>query len=87
MTLQPGTRAALACAAGSGIRRVSIAAKHTVGVRQIPFFPCLVIGDPMNRPSLEGLRLNVPAHVKHPRLIEWVAQVAALTEAADVLLV
>ena len=33
----------------------------------------------MNRPVLEGLRLNVPAHVKHTRLIDWVAQIAALT--------
>ncbi len=38
----------------------------------------------MNRPSLEGLRLNVPAYVHHNRLVEWVAEVAALTEAADV---
>jgi phosphoenolpyruvate carboxykinase (GTP) len=38
----------------------------------------------MNRPLLEGLRLNTPAHVRHTRLIEWVAQVAALTEARDV---
>ncbi len=38
----------------------------------------------MNRPALEGLRLNVPAHVTHARLIEWVAQIAALTEARDV---
>jgi phosphoenolpyruvate carboxykinase (GTP) len=38
----------------------------------------------MNRPALEGLRLNVPAHVQHARLVEWVAQTAALTEAADV---
>ncbi len=38
----------------------------------------------MNRPVLEGLRLNVPAYVRHTRLIEWVAQVAALTEAKDV---
>jgi len=38
----------------------------------------------MNRPVMEGLRLNVPAYAKHPRLIEWVAQVAALTEACDV---
>ena len=38
----------------------------------------------MNRPVMEGLRLNVPAYAKHPRLIEWVAQVAALTEARDV---
>jgi phosphoenolpyruvate carboxykinase (GTP) len=38
----------------------------------------------MNHPALEGLRLNVPAYVKHARLIEWVAQIAALTEAAEV---
>ena len=38
----------------------------------------------MNRPALEGLRLNVPAYVKHTRLVEWVAQVAALTEAGEV---
>ena len=38
----------------------------------------------MNRPVLEGLRLNVPAHVQHTRLVEWVARIAALTEAADV---
>jgi phosphoenolpyruvate carboxykinase (GTP) len=38
----------------------------------------------MNRPVLEGLHLNVPAHVNHARLVEWVAQVAALTEAREV---
>jgi len=38
----------------------------------------------MNRPALEGLRLNVPAHVTHARLIEWVAQIAALVEPKDV---
>jgi phosphoenolpyruvate carboxykinase (GTP) len=38
----------------------------------------------MNRPALEGLRLNVPSYVHHTRLIEWVAQVASLTQAADV---
>ena len=38
----------------------------------------------MNRPAMEGLRLNVPAYVRHTRLIEWVARVAALTEARDV---
>jgi phosphoenolpyruvate carboxykinase (GTP) len=43
-----------------------------------------MIGNPMNRPVLEGLRLNVPAYVSHTRLIEWVAQIAALTEAKDV---
>ena len=38
----------------------------------------------MNHPSMEGQRLNVPRHVKHARLIAWVAEIAALTEAADV---
>jgi phosphoenolpyruvate carboxykinase (GTP) len=38
----------------------------------------------MNRPVLEGLRLNTPAYVKHARLINWVAEVAALTEAQEV---
>jgi phosphoenolpyruvate carboxykinase (GTP) len=38
----------------------------------------------MNRPVMEGVRLNVPAAVKHAKLIEWVAQMAALTEARDV---
>jgi len=33
---------------------------------------------------MEGVRLNVPAHVKHARLVSWVAEIAALTEAADV---
>ncbi len=43
-----------------------------------------MIGDSVNRPVLEGLRLNVPAYVRHARLVEWVAQVAALTEADQV---
>ncbi len=38
----------------------------------------------MNRPLLEGLHLNVPAHARHERLIDWVAQIAALTEAKDI---
>jgi phosphoenolpyruvate carboxykinase (GTP) len=38
----------------------------------------------MNKPAMEGLSLNVPAYVKHPRLIAWVAEMAALTGAADV---
>ena len=38
----------------------------------------------MNQPVMEGVRLNVPAYVKHPRLVAWVAQMAALTEAASV---
>lgn len=38
----------------------------------------------MNQPVMEGMRLNVPAYVKHARLIAWVAEIAALTEARDV---
>jgi phosphoenolpyruvate carboxykinase (GTP) len=38
----------------------------------------------MNRPVMEGLRLNVPAYVKHDRLVAWVAEIAALTQAKDV---
>jgi phosphoenolpyruvate carboxykinase (GTP) len=38
----------------------------------------------MNRPAMEGVHLNVPASVRHAKLIEWVARMAALTEAADV---
>src|SRR5258706_15460533 len=43
-----------------------------------------MIGTAMNRPVMEGLRLNVPAYVRHSSLIEWVARVAALTEAREV---
>ncbi|ODV11257.1 MAG: phosphoenolpyruvate carboxykinase [Rubrivivax sp. SCN 70-15] len=38
----------------------------------------------MNRPAMEGLRLNAPAHVRHTRLIGWVAEIDALPEAAEV---
>jgi phosphoenolpyruvate carboxykinase (GTP) len=38
----------------------------------------------MNHPKPEGLHLNVPAYVDHPRLVAWVAEIAALTQAADV---
>jgi phosphoenolpyruvate carboxykinase (GTP) len=38
----------------------------------------------MNRPVMEGLRLNVPAYVRHARLIGWVAEMAALTEPSKV---
>ena len=38
----------------------------------------------MNKPLLEGIRLNQPAYVKHTRLVEWVARIAALTEATEV---
>jgi len=38
----------------------------------------------MNQPVTEGLRLNAPAYVQHARLVAWVADMAALTGAADV---
>jgi len=38
----------------------------------------------MNRPVMEGLRLNIPASVRHAKLIAWVAEMAALTEARDI---
>ncbi len=38
----------------------------------------------MNRPAMEGLRLNTPGYVTHAKLIAWVAEIAALTEAAEV---
>jgi len=38
----------------------------------------------MNRPVMEGVPLNVPAAVKHAKLIAWVAEMASLTEAKDV---
>ena len=38
----------------------------------------------MNRPVMEGLRLGVPAYVRHARLIGWVAEMAALTEPRDI---
>jgi phosphoenolpyruvate carboxykinase (GTP) len=42
------------------------------------------IGTTMSRPATEGVRVNAPAHVKHARLLAWVAEMAALTEAKDV---
>ncbi len=38
----------------------------------------------MNRPVMEGLRLGVPAYVRHARLVGWVAEMAALTEPRDI---
>jgi phosphoenolpyruvate carboxykinase (GTP) len=43
-----------------------------------------MIGTAMNRPTLEGVRLNAPAHVRHTRLLQWVAEVAALTEPKEI---
>ncbi len=38
----------------------------------------------MNHPVMEGLPLNAPAYLQHQRLLAWVAEIAALTEAAAV---
>jgi phosphoenolpyruvate carboxykinase (GTP) len=38
----------------------------------------------MNRPLMAGSHLNVPTFVRHAKLIAWVAEIAALTEASDV---
>ncbi|CAN5662227.1 phosphoenolpyruvate carboxykinase (GTP) [soil metagenome] len=43
-----------------------------------------MIGIAVNQPRMEGLKLNVPANVKHSRLVAWVADIASLTEAKDV---
>jgi phosphoenolpyruvate carboxykinase (GTP) len=43
------------------------------------------IGGTMNQPVMTGVAaLNVPAYIKHPKLIEWVAEVAALTRPARI---
>jgi len=38
----------------------------------------------MNQAEIGNLHMNVPDYVKHQRLIAWVAEVAALTQARDV---
>ncbi len=38
----------------------------------------------MNRPVMEGVRLNTPGYVTHAKLVAWVAEMAALTEASEV---
>ena len=38
----------------------------------------------MNRPLMAGLHTNVPSYVRHAKLIAWVAEMAALTDARDV---
>ena len=32
----------------------------------------------MNAPTMQGLNLNAPAYVNNPRLLAWVADMAAL---------
>jgi phosphoenolpyruvate carboxykinase (GTP) len=34
----------------------------------------------MNHPAMAGLPLNAPAHLRHTRLLDWVAEIAALTQ-------
>ena len=38
----------------------------------------------MTKPAVEGLRLNVPTHVRHAELVNWVGKIATLTQARDV---
>jgi phosphoenolpyruvate carboxykinase (GTP) len=39
---------------------------------------------PMNSPVMRGLNLNTPAYVKNPKLIAWVADMAALCKPANI---
>lgn len=38
----------------------------------------------MNAPVMQGLNLNAPSYVKNPKLIAWVADMAALTKPAAI---
>ena len=55
---------------------------RTVGTDPILFFT--LSGITMNQAEIGNLHMNVPDYVKHQRLIAWVAEVAALTQASDV---
>ncbi|RCW66839.1 phosphoenolpyruvate carboxykinase (GTP) [Pseudorhodoferax soli] len=38
----------------------------------------------MNAPTMQGLNINPPAHVKNAKLIAWISDIAALTQPADI---
>lgn len=38
----------------------------------------------MNSPVMQGIHLNAPSHVKHARLLAWVADMAALCQPAAI---
>ncbi|GHC81934.1 phosphoenolpyruvate carboxykinase [GTP] [Pseudorhodoferax aquiterrae] len=38
----------------------------------------------MNAPTMQGLNINPPAYVKNAKLIAWIADIAALTQPADI---
>ncbi len=55
---------------------------RTVGTDPILFFT--LSGMTMNQAEIGNLHMKLPDYVKHQRLIAWVAEVAALTQASDV---
>ena len=38
----------------------------------------------VNAPTMQGINLNTPSYVKNPKLITWVAEMAALTQASAI---
>jgi len=38
----------------------------------------------MNAPTMQGLNINPPAHVKNAKLIAWISDIAALTQPSDI---